>query len=418
MTSSEDLSLLKIIKANIVVFLVFLLIVGATLEITMRIAPSFFFEKNIRFLPNTHAKSEILRELGIIDLDSQKVLRTFSGVTLPIYLSSFKDFPSKEDRDFGATSVRYYNEGFCNLTESISEKEFLAIGNSFTYCLSVNPEDSWIYEAFYTGDKSRVFNAGYPGVGPPIYNEILKELISPRTKLVVYAYYEGNDFRDMVSVQNIVLNTSPEAKNWLKENLGDYYLLNFLYALYQKTGVEKTPLTDNVEDFRYTVEFNGKKIQFNTNNSDRGEIKSARSLHANDPQDEINGRKFLRDRLNFYFSEAGAIARKNGSEILFLYLPSAYSAFGPEKVTFNVPGLSKLMFDFSRINRSIFSEVCVEKALNCIDVTKVMIEKNSALEIPTHFPTNLHLTGSGHSIVGNEIKTWYSKNIQMLGPSE
>ena len=402
----KNKNIIILILTNLSILLTLFILMGIVLEIILRTNTKFFFEKNLSFLPHTYVKKEILKRLDVIDINENVSVKKFSDLNLEIFNRSYRDFPSNDDIKYGALDIRYYNQGFCNRNSDSQSNRVLAVGDSFTYCLGLLPEQSWSHLAFENlVDSKFIFNAGYPGVGPDEYNQILKELITDTTELVVFAYYEGNDFRDIISFREIKFSKNLALKELIRDYFGYSYFINFMASMYNKiTYIDFSDETIK-QNFRYSVNQGGKVISFNTSNTDTDEIESAEKL-VNSEENQ----KLLRESLKDNFLEGKEISLLKKSEILFLYIPSAHSSYRKEDVTFETPSLSILMSNYSKLNREIFSEVCENNDLSCINLTNAFTKYNVGNEFPSHFPTNLHLTEFGHKIVAEEILEWCKKN--------
>lgn len=104
-----------------------------------------------------------------------------------------------EDRALGALErLPHDARGFCNPPAAAlrARADIVAIGDSFTWCMAVTPEQTWpaALEA-RTGIPS--YGLGVPGVGLHEYVEILtREGVALAPRVVVVGVYGGNDLRD------------------------------------------------------------------------------------------------------------------------------------------------------------------------------------------------------------------------------
>ena len=112
--------------------------------------------------------------------------------------------------------------GFNNLAKrwEESEVEIIGVGDSFVLGACVNHSDDIISKINILSGKS-VLNLGYGGNGPLLNYIALKEYANIKHKIILFFFYEGNDFLDMErSSQNNVLkqylidyNFSQDLKN-------------------------------------------------------------------------------------------------------------------------------------------------------------------------------------------------------------
>ena len=84
------------------------------------------------------------------------------------------------------------------------------------------------------------------------------------------------------------------------------------------------------------------------------------------------------------FKEANNISNSNGSKIVFIYFPSAYSVFGKE-IAFKDKSMGPIMKNYSKINLDLFFKNCQKLNLNCLNLIPNLSEQNLRKQI-THFP--------------------------------
>ena len=92
------------------------------------------------------------------------------------------------DQKFNATDIYYYNQGFCNRNYNSKNIKIIAVGDSFTFCTAVEPENAWPKMVSNELSANQILNLGYPGSGPFEYNLILKEYIRRDNQLVLYVF--------------------------------------------------------------------------------------------------------------------------------------------------------------------------------------------------------------------------------------
>ena len=154
-----------------------------------------------RFAPEL--RQELARE-RFSTLDQTVLLERDDGGP-PLRL--WKPFTEKR-YDFGDSgmlpAVRTDEMGFCNPPGSYRAHatiDLIAIGDSFTWCHAVRPEDTW---SSRLGELSGLsaYNLGRGGIGLHEEVQILKQLgLSRSPKVVVMNVYEGNDIRDALRYQ-------------------------------------------------------------------------------------------------------------------------------------------------------------------------------------------------------------------------
>ena len=189
-------------------------------------ASKYFFgslipESFIYYLPSTNLKKKLVKEFNmrsdsIITIESDTVSQ---NLYLPKY--SFYSPSDSEDKNFGATELRFYNDGFCNETiHENYENAIASFGDSFTYCTAVNPKNAW--PKLLKIDQKIPYvnlNFGVQGTGPWEYYNLLKSKINERIKIIVVAIYEGNDLRDSFSPSQVLQAKKKKSKKSIKSYL-------------------------------------------------------------------------------------------------------------------------------------------------------------------------------------------------------
>ena len=397
---------LIIIAFSIFLFLFFF-------EICLRSNPKYIKLDLLRLFPITKVKQELLNSFE--KQYKKQILKIRIGnLDFKVNSSSFFYAATREDSELGAGDLMYYNNGFCNRNTNFENPYIIGVGDSFTYCTQLEPEEAWIKNIFNNLDKKKVINIGLNSTGPYEYNELLRGTINEKTKLVLYGFYEGNDLGDILKFKSIPINIDVNEKKlnrsyyreFIKKNLGKFYSLNYIFSLYKKYkhGTFKMFSTD----FRYIRK--SQNQLFNTTNTDLDEVIHAKLLSSNFNNDYKKINDIFFNSLLETFEEAKKIADNNNSEIIFLYIPSAYSSFGDD-VIFLDEKIKPIMNNYSKINQKYFAEVCDKLKLDCINLIKSFIYFNNNSKIPSHFPSNVHLTKEGNKMVSDEIRKYLCKNL-------
>lgn len=399
------------IKKLSIVILISLILFFTSLEIFLRLNPNFINFRIINFFPETNVKKKLLINL-YPSYDAKTFKKKIGNYYFSLYKETYFHPTPKEDLLIGAKNFMFYKNGFCNETYDLDNEHIISVGDSFTYCTQLTPNDSWIKNIFKNLDKKKAINMGLPGIGPDQYNEILRGTANKNTKLIIYAYYEGNDLRDMLKSFN--LNKNEDKKNLLTENnklkfyikkiFGEFYSINYALALYRVNFLYKKNI-----NFKYTRISSNQT--FNFGNSDLDEVEHAKFINPKFNKNSKNNIVIFSNLLSKNFFEATEIARINKSIIVFIYIPSAYTAFGND-VKFHDQDVGKLVKNYSLISQKIFSDTCKNYKLYCINAVTSFINYNQKNQIPSHFPWNVHLTKNGHKIISKEIKSYICNNFE------
>lgn len=387
------------LKKNLFIVLInifILLIIFLLFEIYFIFNQSYL-KKNLYFIPDSNLKRNIINKIC-----SVKYIE--SDLECSLYLYNIKNYQYKKiDQFFGATAKKYYSENeYCNFGE---KKEILifAVGDSFTSCLDIKPEQTWIYNINSKIDKSHIFNYGVNAVGPDeYYNEIVKN-INNNTKIIVYGFYEGNDFRDLIEPlekEKLFIKSKgfKIMETYIIKKIDEFFLSSNFYnvlRLILKNEINKS------YDFRFTANVKNKKIKFNIANSDLDEVLHAELLVQSDKNTYY--KKIFKEKLKSNFLKSKKISNEYGAEIIFIYLPSAYSGIGYKHTNFHDDEIKTLLFKFSKIQQQIFNEICFQSNLNCYLTIEDLVKFNQISEIPSHLPYNMHLSPAGSKYIGHKI---------------
>lgn len=401
---------MKIIKSVFLVVTITLALLIFVFEIYLKFNKTIFYKLN-EYLPNTSLTEKIRKEIEDINLN-KKTRFVFSGKEYYLYTEPTQAFYYHiEDKKYGAIKKNFYNkQGFCNKHLDTNAK-ILSFGDSFTFCNQIKPEQTWIYNIFNLNDTSEIYNYGITGAGPNDYKNIIFEKVNQKTELIIYAIYEGNDLLNLWTFNNLISNTSPNKSNDIKSNkeklifikkiFGNSYVFNFFWSY---TKLKFFSYTNEKINFKYKRKNNLNIIDFNIGNSDTDEVDSA-IFYVKEKEKKFN-KDFAKDKLTEIFLNVKNFSNKNNSKILFIYIPSAYSAFGYENTIFEDKDIKKLVFNYSSLFQKFFEEICFENKLDCINLTSKFIDYNLRKNIPSHFPYNLHLTPAGNLVISKSIKRY------------
>lgn len=310
-------------------------------------------------------------------------------------------------------SVRTDDAGFCNSDpQAFARSEHIdvaAVGDSFTWCTSVEPADAWPEQlARQTG--LRVYNFGMPGRGLHEYLQTLKRFaLQKNPRLVVLALYEGNDLRDAVRFHHGSESADRgrgrpcpfgrtalcAAHQDLKHGILGRHSYAFNVALAAAWRVAHAGDRQRI-DFRYHVRFaDGAVLTFNTRNGDLDEVAHARAL--------VRGEIGL-DVLDRPLAELVDLGRAHGFEPIVVYIPSAHTAY-QRVARFEDRAVAEVLREFSNRQRRYLARKAAELGLRFRDLTPALQEAAQRLPSaqPLYFRTNVHLTPAGHRIVAEEI---------------
>ena len=139
-------------------------------------------------------------------------------------------------------------------------------------------------------------------------------------------------------------------------------------------------------------------MQMNTANSDQDEADIAVRLEKG----EISPELFATPLNNFV-----AWARDNGIVPIIVYTPSMYTAYD-STVRFSDPQVGAAVRELSRQQRAWLADNAARLGVTFYDLTPAFQKVAGAGQL-THFPSNVHLTPLGHTIVAQELAALIGK---------
>ena len=309
--------------------------------------------------------------------------------------------------------------GFCNPSgfySHVSTIDVITIGDSYTWCNAVRPEDTWT-KRFSDASGLSTYNLGKGGIGLYEYLQILKGFgLQKSPRFVILNVYEGNDLRDAIRYQqykdyNIEQNGNSPYSSCSQgiTELTDKpfrcysYSFNLVVAGIKNTlAYISSPSTRGI-DFRYRLVLRGKSIPFNLENSDLDEVVHARLLFQ-----KAIGFNVFTEALKMFVR----LAREHDFIPIVLYTPTANTVYAAN-VVFNDPALTSIMRLFSNSQREFFRMKGKELGYFFIDLTPSLqsVASSSNFQNLLYYRTNLHLTKYAHEIIAKTL----SEEMQNLG---
>ena len=375
----------------------------------------YISEDVLYYFPDTPVRRAIALKRGFAVDQSHKEAGTENEYPTTLMIpKTIASISSPEDINYGATNYSYYNNGFCNRQEITSGVTISSFGDSFTYCTSTSPEDSWPHQV--TIDENRDItrmNYGVPGKGLHDYYLIMKRVIKPSSKFLIVGLYEGNDLRDAIiyyrkSNKIDILPREFQLSRALTQTLGRFYLPNVVFAVLKKRRMidpvfDEFSLSTKDYNFKFRRNIDGRFEKYNIDNVDRDEVFFAQRIF----EDTIS----FDDVYRLWeppIMSIKELADDYGAALLFLYIPSAHTAFGHNAV-FDDIEVGQWVKKFSNTQQSVFLKLCNNNRLNCLNIVKAFTTYNNFNEYPSHFPGNLHLTPAGHGVVSKEVSIALNK---------
>ena len=261
--------------------------------------------------------------------------------------------------------------GFNNSDEEWNnyEFEYLIIGDSFAMGECVNTEDNIASVLKKLTNKS-VINLGQGGNGPLINYATLKEYITPNTNNILWIYYEGNDLGDL----------KKEIKNkFLNRYLND---IDFTQNLREKH--DEIDILHNEILHNEILNNMNKKFKFNIGELLR--LNLTRSLIHSSILSQHNSQNNFSPEFKKIINLANELAKKNKSELHFVYLPS-YSRY---KI--------KQKYEYNKVKKFVS-----DLNINFIDIKVDVFDKADDPLSLFPFYINGHYTVQGYEKIAEKI---------------
>lgn len=380
------------------------------LEVVLRIYPVLISEPVLVEFPKS-LRREIAIRLGLPVKQARRCIpsseRYDRGPELCIAYPDFQWIQKVDDIDkqYGAQEqITQDANGFCNVQSKAerSHNDILFIGDSFTWCWTLQPEKTFSALLENALDQD-TYNIAFPGIGPYEYVEILKRFgLQYSPKLVVMNIYEGNDLRDGMRYWKSVQENTPrekasdkqpdgsDDKSFLFSRLLDSsYSLNFISAAVEAT--DKRFFRDTV-NFHYQVRVGDDNVPMNVTNSDRDEVKNAHRLS----QGEVDLDVWKEALVEFL-----KLARTHQFIPVVTYIPSAYTAYS-ESVVFEDSDVGQDVAFLSSMQRKHLAALAAELDFFYFDLTPDL-QKAVLSGTLAYFPGNVHLTERGHGLIAEAL---------------
>ena len=368
-------------------------------------------------------RESVAKQLALPTQSEQvPVARDDGGPPLSIY--SPNQIIRSRYRDPGIVNeVQMDSAGFCNPRSPAAPASYdiVALGDSFTWCTNVHPEDAWP-SRLAGAMNATVYNLGRPRTGLHEYIQLFKAFgLAKKPRLVVLNVYAGNDLRDAIifvdyakrgnrSVSRDLatrsLSTVGRAVEWVRTGwLGrKSYAFNLLfvatiqgYEWLRRDVIPRDPkaLRAGMPNFHYALRFGAQSIPFNPDNADVDEVVHARAVVAGSVKT---------DAFDAALDAIKALSEQHKFDLLITYTPSAYTAYA-DVAAFADESLGPVMAKFSDILRGYFAAATARRGIDYLDLTPALQQAARAEGARTllYYQTNVHLTAAGHRVIAEAI---------------
>ena len=419
MCSAERLRSMRILKAGRDFFII-VAITLALLEAILWIFPelislSLLHNFNVELRETVAAKRGLQTKRDRFLLD-----REDGGPPLWLFKPNVKVNRNYRDED-SVPTVTMDEMGFCNAEVSYSQSEsfdIIAIGDSFTWCEGVNPEQTWPHILRQQLEAS-VYNLGMPGVGPYAYLQIFRKYgIQKSPRLVIFNIFEGNDLGNAVRHQRYV-NMNHEAVmekagglELLYNRIKESYPFRKSIALNLCLSLLRMGYGGLVEgeeiSYYYTIRDGDERIPFNPENTDVEDVTYAQAIARGEFTAEILGDPLLR------FKD---LSEEFGFRPLVMYSPSAHTVYS-DYTEFRDPEVGRALAANSQIVRGYLRAFCEQNKMPFLDLAEYLGERIEPVRADRllYFRYNLHYTPLGHEEVARAVAQFLDAGIQHAGP--
>ncbi len=399
-----------------------ILVVAVLLEISLRLFPALIpsslllnFQKDLR--------EEVAHRKGLPSAsDTRFIERTDGGPPLRVYRPEREiSFPfDAEDRD-AVSRTLMDGQGFCNPKGSYDHPsiDIIAIGDSFTWCVGVAPEDTWVGRLAAMSGLG-AYSLGVGGIGPYEGLQLLERFgLAKSPQVVVMNVYGGNDLRGAVQFHEYrqklslregrahlvdacvglpgpvcviyrTLKEGPIGRNSYAFNLISNATRDSILRVRRALAPEESK---EEPSFRYRVRLGSGEVLFNRGNADLDDLEYARRLESGDISLDAFGEALER---------FVALGREHGFRPVVSFTPAAYAAYA-DRVTFEDPPAGELIQRFSDGERAYFASRAAALGYAFVDFTPALRQAAGAGGEPLYFPSNVHLTKAGHAVIAGVL---------------
>lgn len=414
----------RVVLINILIFIVLFVFFTIFLEFYLRLNLRLNYAYLAKY--SNELSEEISEKLNLRKKENMIIHKDETGLNFIIDppLTKLHIPQDKSDIKLGAVeNIETDQNGFCNKNVNYNKKiKILGIGDSFTWCLAVEAEQTWPQLL-----KDDLNNSGYnisqPGLNLVDYVNFLKKFgLKYNPEIVILNFYEGNDVnvsKTLLSGDKLKKNI-PIAESYYKNKWSSYssrmyrhlinsdifkksYSLNLYMVFIREFVVNiesiflKDPRTNpdfkKKYDFKYTITHMGKEIIFNKSNNDLNEIEFAIEV--------TEGKISLDNFLGPSTEEFVNLSKENNFKPIIIYSPAAYTAYS-NNIKFSDENLRNLMKSFSKVQRNWLKKQSDILGFKFIDPVQTFLNRNQTIPL-THFPSNRHYTAEGHKLLAEII---------------
>jgi len=388
-----------------------------------------FSDGQIYKLPVGQVRQTLFKDRFNLENDNIVFLESTKGrEPIPLVQSTAVRPSTKVDQQWGAINTAFYMQGYCEPQyediENKSETHGIAIGDSFTYCTALQPNQAWpqLLGNLSGRVEGKVYNLGVSGQGLHSYYEILKDNINTNLKYIFVGIYEGNDLRDAevhyqqvldrrnlmtIHADNSKKKFMAEIRYTIRDLLVSTYVFNFVWSAVG-SDIRDYLFAKEIEtlvNYQYEFTNEDRHIAYNRSNVDTDEVMYGEKLSRLGNK----GEAFVLNLWEEPILWIKSLADRYHAKLTLIYIPSAHTSFG-SNVKFEDENIGKRVKHLSNTQRMALRKICIKHSLDCLDTVADFVHYNEVSEgVLSHFPDNVHLTHEGHQVISNSIISFLGK---------
>jgi len=251
-----------------------------------------------------------------------------------------------------------------------------AVGDSFTFGVGVEQEDTWVY-LLAKGLRREIVNLGIPAQGPPQYTRVLKRYaLGLRPRVIFYCFY----FNDLDAANRFyrMKRTLVPVSRYLRQYSVLYNLINE-----SRSAPAEEPAPSNGDGTELEIDANALR----------------RTLERQSRNFEQRWQLTVKE-----LDEGVRAARDAGVELVMLYLPSRWEVYWE---SIKAQNHFSDALDIDRLRRTVV-EYCHARGLACSDLT-ASLKHEAQLGKQLYFRTDGHWTKEGNRIVAESLQKFLSE---------
>jgi lysophospholipase L1-like esterase len=251
-----------------------------------------------------------------------------------------------------------------------------AVGDSFTFGVGVDQEDTWVYRLAKALGKE-IINLGIPAQGPPQYTRVLKHYALPLHLRVVFYCFYYNDL-------NAANRFYRMKRTWIpvSRHLRQY---SVIYNLVSENRSAGAPVAEQADAEGAELNINPEDVRRSLARQDRNFAQHWK-LTVKEIEDAINA------------------SQQAGVQMIMLYLPSRWEVYWEQlQAQHHLPST----LDIDRLRRTVV-EYCGNHKIPCFDLTPAL-KREAQQGKQLYFRIDGHWNKEGNRIVAEALQKFLTE---------